>query len=179
VVPVPGVSALTTALSVSGLPADSFFFKGFLPAKRTQRKNILMELVDSTETIVFFESPKRLMDTLSDMLEILGDRLIVVARELTKIHETILHGKISEVMERLSGSEIKGEVTIVIEGAKTGEKKRLPLNEEALDAALHFITTKNKASVKEAAELLSRLLSLPKKIIYEKAIRLNSIFKSR
>ena len=93
VIPVPGPSAVITALSVSGLPTDAFLFKGFLPHKSKKRRDLLKELEDARETLIFYESPYRLTDTLKDFLEILGDREIVLTRELTKAYEEILRGR--------------------------------------------------------------------------------------
>jgi 16S rRNA (cytidine1402-2'-O)-methyltransferase len=174
VAPVPGVSALTAALSASGLSGDSFLFKGFLPSRKAQRENALSELIDVPETIIFFESPKRIIKTLASILKILGDRTMVLAREMTKAHETIIHGKTSEIIKRLPDAEIKGEITVVMEGEKTGEIKRTPTDEDALEKALKFLTTRNKVGVKEAAAILSKLLNLPKKIIYEIAVKQKS-----
>ncbi|RKY05022.1 16S rRNA (cytidine(1402)-2'-O)-methyltransferase [Candidatus Poribacteria bacterium] len=118
VVPVPGPSALIAALCVSGLPVHRFAFEGFLPHKGGKRRNKLEELKDEERTLIFYESPHRLLKTLKDMLEILGDRNIAVARELTKVHEEVFRGRISEAIKRFSSSPVKGEITLVVEGKK-------------------------------------------------------------
>ena len=97
VVPVPGPSAMITALSVSGLPTDAFVFRGFLPHKPKKRKDLLETSEHMRETLIFYESPHRLIESLQDILEVLGDREMVLTRELTKVHEEILRGKVSEV----------------------------------------------------------------------------------
>ncbi len=121
IVPVPGPSAVITALSVSGLPTDAFLFKGFLPHKPKKRKDLLKQLEETRETLIFYESPHRLKETLKDILETLGDREIVLTRELTKIYEEILRGKASEVQHQLAEKKIKGEITLIISG-KTRKK---------------------------------------------------------
>jgi len=116
VVPIPGPSAVITALSVSGLPTDAFLFKGFLPHKSQKRRNLLKQLEETKETLIFYESPHRLTETLKDILDILGDRDMVLTRELTKIYEEILRGKVSEVQNLIAERKLKGEITLVISG---------------------------------------------------------------
>jgi 16S rRNA (cytidine1402-2'-O)-methyltransferase len=116
IVPIPGSSAAITALSVSGLPTDAFLFKGFLPHKSKKRKDLLRELENVRETLIFYESPHRISETLSDILEILGDREIVLARELTKVYEEIIRGKVSEILKQVGDRTLKGEITLVISG---------------------------------------------------------------
>jgi 16S rRNA (cytidine1402-2'-O)-methyltransferase len=116
IVPVPGPSAVITALSVSGLPTDAFLFKGFLPHKSKKRKDLLKELEEVRETLIFYESPHRILETLSDILEILGDREIVLTRELTKVYEEIIRGKVSEILNQVGERTLKGEITLVISG---------------------------------------------------------------
>ena len=116
IVPVPGSSAVITALSVSGLPTDAFLFKGFLPHKSKKRRDLLGELENVRETLVFYESPHRISETLRDILEILGDREIVLTRELTKVYEEIIRGKVSEILNQVGDRTLKGEITLVISG---------------------------------------------------------------
>ncbi len=124
VVPIPGPSAVITALSVSGLPTDAFLFKGFLPNKAKKRRQLLEQLVEIRETLIFYESPHRLSETLKDIFETLGDREIALTRELTKVYEEVLRGKLSEVIPHLSEKKLKGEITLVIAGRtrKRGEE---------------------------------------------------------
>ena len=121
VVPVPGPSAVIAALSVSGLPTDAFLFKGFLPHKSKKRKDWLKQLEGVRETLIFYESPHRLSETLNDIFEILGDREMVLTRELTKIYEEVLRGKVSEIQTQIGDRKLKGEITLVISG-KTRKK---------------------------------------------------------
>jgi 16S rRNA (cytidine1402-2'-O)-methyltransferase len=121
VCPVPGPSAAATLLSASGLPADRYVFEGFLPHRPGERRRRLRELANETRTLVLFEAPHRILATLEDLAGIFGDRPIVLGRELTKLHETILRGTASEVAERI-GSPVKGEITLAVAGAPAGAR---------------------------------------------------------
>jgi len=116
VVPVPGPTALISALVASGLPSDEFFFGGFLPARKSQRRTRLMELASIPATLVFYEAPHRIAESLRDAREILGEREAVIARELTKLHEEILRGRLSELAQRFSTGEdgARGEMVLMI-----------------------------------------------------------------
>jgi 16S rRNA (cytidine1402-2'-O)-methyltransferase len=116
VIPIPGVSAVVAALSASGLPMHNFAFNGFLPAKVGQRRDVLKMCEAEKRTMVFYESPQRLKACLKDIREIMGPRRLVVARELTKIHEEFIRGTIDDIEQELSERTIKGEITLVIEG---------------------------------------------------------------
>jgi 16S rRNA (cytidine1402-2'-O)-methyltransferase len=122
VIPVPGPSAAIAALVGSGLPADTFFFAGFLPSRGSLRRRRLEELASVPSTLILFEAPHRLLGSLKDMGEILGARRASVARELTKIHEEFLHGTLPDLLDILSARPvIQGEITIVIEKGETAE----------------------------------------------------------
>jgi 16S rRNA (cytidine1402-2'-O)-methyltransferase len=127
VVSIPGPSALIAALSVSGLPTDSFVFAGFLPAKKGERQRRLRDVADIPATLIFYETPHRLASSLKDCLSELGDREAVVARELTKIHEEYWRGPLSELVERSDKGEIKGEIVLLIDRAST---KAMPAESE-------------------------------------------------
>src|SRR6185295_1804165 len=115
VVPVPGPSALISALIAAGLPTDEFFFGGFLPARTSARRTRLTELRSVPGTLIFYEAPHRLAETLKDAYEILGEREAVVARELTKLHEEIKRGRLSELAEHYSNEEPRGEIVLLID----------------------------------------------------------------
>ncbi len=121
VIPIPGPSAVIAALSISGLPTDSFYFAGFLPRKGGKRRKLLDKLRDLDGTSILYESPHRLIKTLEDLLEVCGDRQVVVTRELTKAFEEAIRGSISEVINTLKDRRIRGELTIVLAGK--GRKK--------------------------------------------------------
>jgi 16S rRNA (cytidine1402-2'-O)-methyltransferase len=116
---VPGPSAVTAALVVSGLPTDRWVFEGFLPRRPSERRSRLRALAHDPRTVVLFESPLRVVTLLRDVLVELGDRRAAVARELTKIHEEVLRGRVSEVLAMLLDSEPRGEIVVVLEGAET------------------------------------------------------------
>jgi len=130
VVPIPGASALVAALSASGLPTDAIFFGGFLPAKKTQRRKLLGEMKSSPATLVFYEAPHRILETLEDVAELLGPRAVTLARELTKIHEEFLHGTPLALRDALAGRPaLKGEMTLIIARGETSEIPDVPLHE--------------------------------------------------
>lgn len=116
IVPIPGVSAVIAALSVSGLPMDSFVFHGFLPAKQIRRRQLLASLEQEEKTLVFYESPRRLLSSLQDIHELLGDREVVVSREMTKIYEEFLRGPAGKLLSELDGAATRGEVTLIVAG---------------------------------------------------------------
>jgi len=120
VVPIPGPSALIAALTISGLPTDSFHFFGFLPPKGAKRKRRLEEIQQLRGTIILYEAPHRLMRTLQDLRGICGDRQNVVARELTKLYEEVIRGTIVEVIDALKGGHVRGEITLVVAGIGRG-----------------------------------------------------------
>jgi 16S rRNA (cytidine1402-2'-O)-methyltransferase len=129
---VPGPSAVTAALAVSGLPVDRFVFEGFLPRKVGERRDRLRALATDPRTVVLFESPVRVATLLRDVLLELGDRRVALARELTKRHEEVLRGRVAEVLARLGDAEPKGEVVLVIEGRRDEDDRELSdLVEEA------------------------------------------------
>jgi 16S rRNA (cytidine1402-2'-O)-methyltransferase len=122
VIPIPGASAFLAALVASGLPTDSFRFSGFLPSKSGQRRKLLESVKESPRTQVFYEAPRRLLETRADVAEVLGsDRHVVVAREVTKLHEEFLRGRAKEILEKLKArGEVKGEITLLIAKAEEG-----------------------------------------------------------
>ncbi|GLI54180.1 MULTISPECIES: 16S rRNA (cytidine(1402)-2'-O)-methyltransferase [Thermodesulfovibrio] len=169
IIPVPGPTALIAALSISGLNTEEFTFIGFLPVKQTQRRKKLLELSSERRTLVFYEAPHRILQSLDDMLEVFGDRRICVARELTKMFEEVQRGRLSEVLERLEESKIAGEYVIVIEGAL--EKDRSI--EEALKEVRELM--KKGKGRKEAVKIVSELYGLSKKELYEESLKKDEI----
>jgi 16S rRNA (cytidine1402-2'-O)-methyltransferase len=173
VVPIPGASAFLAALVASGLPTDSFRFSGFLPAKRGQRRQMLESIKASPRTQVFYEAPHRVKEAVEDVVELLGlERHIVIAREVTKIHEEFLRGRASDVLETLKArGEIKGEITLLIGKAEEGQRETAPapamtihqlvaqlIMEEGLDekAALKRVAKDRGISKSEAYRELQR-----------------------
>jgi 16S rRNA (cytidine1402-2'-O)-methyltransferase len=132
VVPVPGATALVAALSASGLPTGRFHFLGFLPRKGPERRAMLEEVAQLSATLVLYESPRRLGETLADLQEAWGDRRACVARELTKVHEEFVRAPLSQLVARYAAEEPRGEVVVLVEG-RTGERR---WSEEELRRAL-------------------------------------------
>lgn len=159
--PVPGPSALLAALSASGLPTDAFHFGGFLPAKPGQRAHALEALKNEHATLIFYEAPHRVVESLADIQNVLGDRDIVVAREITKVHEEFLHGTVSEVRRQIDGREvIKGEVTILIAKATRPEVDDRPI-EVAVEAQM-----RSGLSRMDAIKAVARSRGLSKRDVY-------------
>ena len=171
VVPVPGASAIVAALSVAGIPADSFFFAGFLPHRQAARREALGQLAEIPHTIVVFEAPHRLLDSLGDILEILGNRQMIVARELTKLHETIVSGPVSLIIERLSGMPARGEVTLVIKGVEIRRGRSCP-DLEAVEKALQHLISEKSLSIRDSVDLLVRLTGMTKGQVYPLALEI-------
>jgi len=170
VVAVPGPSAVTTALAVSGLPTDRFTCIGFLPNKANARRRALESVAGETGTIIAFETPHRLLAALDDILLTLGDRRLTVCRELTKLHEEVFRGTVSEAINYFA--EPRGEFTLVIEGRVTKDKPRLT---EAIERQLHQIYLTG-ATAKEAIATVAVETGLPKKELYKAWIRLDKVW---
>lgn len=160
VVPVPGASAFLSALVASGLPTDSFHFGGFLPAKRGQRRSALERIRESRRTQIFYEAPHRLNETLEDVVAVLGGaRHVVIAREVTKLHEEFLRGRADELLEQARARELKGEITLLIAKAEESAALAVPAGVpagvrglvERIMAAEHL---DEKAALKRAAREL-------------------------
>jgi 16S rRNA (cytidine1402-2'-O)-methyltransferase len=169
VVPVPGPSAVLAALVAAGLPTDRFFFEGFLPPKSAARRERLAALATIPATLVFFESPQRLVDMLRDALETLGDRTAAVARELTKLYETVRRGTLQELMSEFeAASRPKGEIVVLI-GAAIASDKRNEATDE-LDGRLRLHLT--HLSVKDAVAVAVEETGLPRRQVYARAVAL-------
>ncbi len=157
VVPIPGASAFLAALVASGLPTDSFRFSGFLPAKAGQRRKILEDIRESPRTQVFYEAPHRVKEALEDIVEILGrQRHVVVAREVSKIHEEFLRGHAGEVLETLKArGDVKGEITLLIGKMEAAEQKALSPRVSVRQRVAQIIAEENldeKAALKKVAK---------------------------
>ena len=163
VVPIPGATAAIAALSVSGLPTDRFVFEGFLPSKHTARMKRLTELAKEERTLIFYEAPHRIMQALEDMQTVLGDRKAVLTRELTKVHEQVLRGRIPDVRRQLEAGSMKGEFTIIVEAAASGaDRVNISPEEYLKNLILHRGLPK-----KEAIAVAAHDLGVPKKEIYK------------
>jgi len=159
--PVPGPSALVTALAASGLPTDAFHFAGFLPAKTGQRRKALEALRDEEATLIFYEGPHRVLETLAAVEEVLGERPVVVARELTKIHEEFLRGTAGEIRARLAERpSIKGEITLLVGRAEAPPADDSPIEEAVADCI------RQGMSRMDAIKSVARRRGLPKREVY-------------
>ena len=166
IVPIPGACALINALIASGFPTKEFCFIGFLSTIKKEKREKLTELKNETKTIILYEAPHRLSDTLKDILEELGDRNIVIARELTKIHEEFIRGTISQVLEK--GINNKGEFVILIEGSNVSKKELeiLNLNEKTLEEHYKFYEEKG-LDKKEIIKQIAKDRKVSKNEIYQ------------
>ncbi len=173
IVPIPGPSSLLAALSVSGLTVDRFIFMGFPPRQSGKRKAFIKAAKDFQCTAVFFESPHRVRDFISDILEVIGDRAAVVARELTKIHEEILRGTLSSIHKELSGRDIlKGEFVLLVEIlSDKDDAGKLHIDENDLDDEISSLVLDGLKS-SEIAKKISEKFSMPRQVIYSRILEL-------
>jgi 16S rRNA (cytidine1402-2'-O)-methyltransferase len=176
VVPIPGPSAPLAALVASGLPTDHFIYLGFLPRKGPDRRFLLQSLADLPQTLVCFEAPHRIVDALEDILAILGDRRIVVARELTKLHEEFRRERVGQALAHFTAHRPRGEFTLVVEGCGLRARARarkpgvsdedLTPSEAEVAARLRALREQGKSG-SAAARTVARELGISKSIIYQ------------
>jgi len=174
VVPVPGASAVVAALSVSGLPTDRFLFAGFLPARAVARRRAIQELRDAEATLVLYEAPTRIVDTLDTLREVLGDREAFLCREATKVHEEYARGRLSVLRDTLGQRDaVRGEIVLVVEGRGAAETTAAGAADasagttpDALFAQLTAAGRTRREAVKETA----RRLGLPAREVYRRVL---------
>jgi 16S rRNA (cytidine1402-2'-O)-methyltransferase len=171
VVPLPGPSAITTALAVSGLPTDRFLYIGFLPNKASARRQALKSVAAEPATIIALEAPHRVAAALADILGVLGDRRIAVCRELTKLYEEVFRGTVSQAIEHFS--EPRGEFTLVIEGQVIQDKPQLT---DAIERQLQQMYLAG-ATAKEAVAAMAGETGLKKKELYQTWLRLDKVWE--
>lgn len=169
VIPVPGASALITALSVCGFSADRFLFCGFLPPKEKKRRLFLASVKVEEKTIIFYESPSRITDLLKDIYDVLGDRQVVVARELTKVFEELKRGSVSEILSEEFAVKAKGEFTVILQGALP---EPVFLTDDEIKRMLLRLLTEKSISLRDAIVDVVRQTGLPRKRIYDLAIKI-------
>ncbi len=170
VLSIPGPSAVIAALSIAGLPTDSFLFEGFIPSRQADRRRFVLGLKGQKKTVILYESPRRLKRSLKDIFDILGDVDIVIAREMTKLYEEVIRGKAGLVLEILKGREIKGEVTLLIGPQKADEaKKYVSIKDELKDYLMLGIT------LKDAVRAVVDQTGFPRKMVYREAIKVKEI----
>ena len=168
VTPLPGASALLAAVTIAGLPASQFFYAGFLPVKTGARKQALEKVATIPATMVFYEAPHRLLETLEAMQEVYGQRSVAVARELTKLHEECVRGSLAEVLAHFTATAPRGECVIVLEGAPD----ETPMDDEAVDAALRQAMQTERT--KDAAAIVAKRANRSKSDVYARALVLKN-----
>jgi 16S rRNA (cytidine1402-2'-O)-methyltransferase len=171
VVPIPGASAFLAALVASGLPTDSFRFSGFLPAKRGKRREVLEGILGSPRTQVFYEAPHRLIASMEDIVQVLGlNRHVVIAREVTKIHEEFLRGRAGELLEKLKArEEIKGEITLLI--GKSEDSIQAAATHVGVRTRLKQIMASDQVDEKAALKKVAKELGMSKSEAYRELQR--------
>ena len=173
VVPVPGAAAFLAALVASGLPTDSFRFSGFLPPKSGQRRKLLESIRESPRTQIFYEAPHRIVECLKDVAEVLGrDRHVVIAREVTKLHEEFIRGCAADVLEKLESRAIKGEITLLI-GKAEGEGNEAPAKKN-VNERVQQIMSEEQVDEKAALKKVAREFGISKSEAYRELQRTKS-----
>jgi len=171
IVPVPGVSAAVAALSVSGLATDSFIFIGFCPKKKEKRLDLLRDLNNEKRTLIFYESPRRILNLIEEIKGVMGERSSVLSREITKIHEEFIRGTLSEILNSLKErSEIKGECTLLVSGC---EEKEV-ISPEVVTKELKESIRSNKKPLSVLAKETAKKFGLSKNAVYEEALRIKN-----
>ncbi len=173
VVPIPGASAITTALAVSGLPTDRFVFIGFLPPKAAARCKALVAIANETGTIIALEAPHRLKATLEDIFDILDDRRITICREMTKLHEEVFRGTVGEAIKYFTNP--RGEFTLVIEGKGSKEKPQMT---DAIERQLHELYLSG-AKAKQAVAAVAGETGLRRKELYQTWLKLDKVWERK
>ncbi|HUO58483.1 MAG TPA: 16S rRNA (cytidine(1402)-2'-O)-methyltransferase [bacterium] len=175
VVPVPGASALLAALPASGFPATPFTFVGFLPAKAGERQKALNQLRSQENTLVFFESPHRLRNSLKDMMNVFGNRQGVVGRELTKLHEEFVRGNLQELWKHFKAHEPKGEFVVVVEGGERVDHSEQEkwVGVSIADQLIQFMRDQHLSKT-EAVKAVAKMRGLPREVVYQIATEIKS-----
>ncbi len=168
---VPGPSAVITALSLSGLPMERFIFDGFLPRTRKGRVKYFAEIDTEERTIVFYEAPHRLVDALTDLAEIMPERAIAVCRELTKQHEEVFRGTVSEALEHFQNRGVKGEITIVLGGVAKSEPGQAPIDCDLVKDRLQELL-QSGYSTKDAIKIIVGETGIRRNVVYRLATEL-------
>jgi len=169
VIPIPGVSASIAALSVSGLSTDAFVFLGFPAKKKAKRLKQLKDLSDEGKTMVFYESPKRILTFLNEIISVMGNRYGVLCREMTKLHEEFIRGLLSEILSSLNARPaIKGECTLLL----TGYKKAKDVSITTVKTEIIKALEKKQSKVSELSKIIAQKYGLPKNKVYDEALKL-------
>lgn len=165
VVAVPGPSALVAALSIAGVPTDRFTFEGFLPSKAKARQKLLQEKANADHTLVFYETPHRLTSALQDLLDTCGSgRSLVVARELTKLHEEVFRGSMTEAVEHFAATRVKGELVLIL---PPGKKE----HQVSLAVALQTLLAESELSRRQIVKMIAREYGVPGSEVYRQSLK--------
>lgn len=169
VVPIPGPSAAITALSASGLPSDSFIFIGFAPSKKNKRQRLLESLAQSSRTLIFYESSRRIVQFIDEIISEMGDRYGVIGRELTKMHEEFVRGTLSQIQKHLkSMNSIKGEITLLVEGQKEDQAMTIGMLQDEMRRRLD----EKRLSPSQLAKEIGREYGISRQDVYSELLKL-------
>ena len=171
VTPIPGVTAATAAMSVSGLPTDSFVFIGFAPKKKGKRLKFLTELSAEPRPLIFYESPKRILSLMEEILFCMGDRNAMLAREMTKLYEEFLRGTVSQILKTIkTRPAFKGECTLLVAGAEASEQ----INSEIVKTEIKAALQNGQNGLSQIARAIAKKYGLPKNEVYDLALKVRS-----
>ena len=169
VIPIPGASAVVAALSISGLPTDSFIFIGFPAKKKAKRIKQLQELSDEKRTLIFYEGPGRILAFMEEIINVMGDRYGVLCREMTKLYEEFLRGRLSELIDTLSHRPaVKGECTLLVKGCEENKE----VSQDVIRAELIEAMGKKGGKISEASRIIAKKYGLSKNKVYDTALKL-------
>lgn len=171
VIPIPGVSAATTAMSVSGLPTDAFVFIGFPPKKKGKRLGFLTELAAGPRPLIFYESPKRILTLLEEIISCMGDRPAVLAREMTKRHEEFIRGSLSKILLTMKKrAKVKGECTLMVAGRKEKEE----MDSEIINGEIKAALEKQQGGLSVISGIIAKKYGLAKNDVYNLALKIKN-----
>jgi len=172
VTPIPGVTAATAAMSVSGLPTDSFVFIGFAPKKKGKRLKFLTELTAELRPLIFYESPKRILSLMEEIISCMGDRNAMLAREMTKLHEEFVRGTVSQILKTIKARPaVKGECTLLVSGRQALEQIDPEIVKTEIKAALQ----NGQNSLSQIARAMAKKYGLPKNEVYDLALKIRGL----
>ncbi len=171
VVPIPGPSALLAALSISGLPTDSFIFIGFCAKKKSRRLKQLQKFASETRTLIFYENPGRILAFMNEIKDVMGDRYGILCREMTKLHEEFLRGRLSEVIKMLSDRPaVKGECTLLVKGSE----ENISVSQDIVRAELIKVLEKKEKKLSQVSKIIAQKYGLSKNEVYDEALKLKA-----
>ena len=172
VTPIPGVTAATAAMSVSGLPTDSFVFIGFAPPKKGKRLKFLTELGVEPRPLIFYESPRRILSLIKELISCMGDRDAMLAREMTKVHEEFVRGSLSEILKTMEARPgVKGECTLLVAGCEASEAIDAKIVKAEIEAAL----INDQTGLSEIVRTIATKYGLPKNKVYDMALKIRGL----